>query len=156
MKKVLLSVISVALVFVLFASCSKDAGKEDVKVSDIYTKITESVEMPKETIELKAENLMEYYGIEAEKVSECSAVQDACGYKDEIVIIKATDADAVKDIETKLNSRIERQKESMRNYDPAQFEILGSSTVVTNGNYVALFISADQSQMVDIFNSFFK
>mgnify|MGYP003317031969 CR=1 FL=1 len=106
--------------------------------------------------ELTADDLIDYYGIEADKVADCAAVQDACGYKDEIVIIKAVDDTSAKEIADLLNEHIEYQKESMKNYDPAQYEILGSSEVITNGVYVAMFISAEQSTMAEIFNGSFK
>ena len=155
MKKIILSITAVLMIPVMLASCGKSAV-EAVNVKEIYQKITESVAMPEETVELAAEDLSDYYGIEADKVAEFAAVQDACGYKDEIVIVKAVDEASAAEIEALLNEHIEYQKDSMKNYDPAQYDILGSSEVVTNGVYVAMFISAEQSTMAEIYNGFFK
>ncbi len=155
MKKIVLSITAVLMVLAMLAACGKSAVA-DVNVKEVYQKITESVTMPKETVELVADDLTDYYGIEADKVADFVAVQDACGYKDEIVIIKAVDDASATEIADLLNKHIDYQKDSMKNYDPAQFSILGTSEVVSNGSYVAMFISADQSKMAEIYNGFFK
>lgn len=155
MKNNKLSIAAVLIILVMLASCGKSTV-EPVNVKEVYQKITESVAMPKETIELAADDLDDYYGIKADKIAEFAAVQDACGYKDEIVIIKAVDDTSAKEIEVLLNEHIEYQKDSMKNYDPAQYRILGSSKVITNGVYIAMFISAEQSTMTEIYNGFFK
>lgn len=158
MKKNVLKLISVILiaatVFAL-SSCGAEPSA-DVSVSEIYKKISESVSMPEEIIELTADDLLDYYGIESDKVIECAAVQDACGYKDEIVIIKAADSAAAAEISDILNEHIEYQKESMKNYDADQYEVLGSSRVIVSDDYAAMFISANQDSMIEIYNSFFK
>ncbi|MCQ2472455.1 MAG: DUF4358 domain-containing protein [Clostridia bacterium] len=155
MKKIVLSITSVLMVLTMLAACGKSVVT-DINVKEVYQKITESVTMPKETVELVADDLTDYYGIEADKVEDFVAVQDACGYKDEIVIIKAVDDASATEIADLLNKHIDYQKDSMKNYDPAQFSILGTSEVISNGSYVAMFISADQSKMADIYNGFFK
>lgn len=156
MKKTLLSIASVLLAVLMLASCGKEPAKADVSVKDIYNKITESFKMPEETTELSVDNLLEDYGIESSYVADSVAVRDSLGYKDEIVIIKAADANAAKEIETLLNGHIDYQKDCMRDYDPEQLSILESSIVTVNGEYVAMFISADQDGMLEVFNSFFK
>ena len=155
MKKIILSITAVLMITVMLASCGKSAV-EAVNVKEVYQKITESVAMPEETVELTADDLADYYGIEADKAAEFAAVQDACGYKDEIVIVKAADEASAAEIAELLSEHIEYQKNSMKNYDPAQYDILGSSEVITNGVYVAMFISAEQSTMAEIYNGFFK
>lgn len=154
MKKITLSITAVLTALVLLASCGKTAVAA-VGVQEIYQKITESVAMPEETLELVADDLSDYYGIDPAKVAEFAAVQDACGYKDEIVIVKAVDEAAAGEIAALLSGHIEYQKESMRSYDAAQYDILCSSRVITNGNYTAMFISAAQRTMEEIFQSFF-
>ena len=155
MKKYILPVTAVLVLLAMLASCGKGTA-ENANIKEVYLKITESVSMPKETVELNVNDLTDYYGIKAEKVVEFAAVQDTCGYKDEIVIIKAADDASAKEIEALLNEHIEYQRDSMRNYDPSQYDILTSSEVITRGVYVAMFISAEQSTMSEIYNGFFK
>ena len=154
MKKTVISALSLILALLMFASCGKTAPAE-VSIQEIYGKITSSVTMPEQTLELAAGDLKDFYNIDAEKVSEFAAVQDACGYKDEIVIIKAADEAAAQEIAELLTNHIEYQKNSMKNYAPEQYKILGSSSVITKGVYTAMFISAEQDAMAEIFNSYF-
>lgn len=155
MKKIFVSISAALMVLVMLASCGK-APAQDFKAEDIYQKVTEGISMPENTVELSADDLTDYYGIDSAKVSEFKAVQDSLGYKDEVVVIKAVDEAAASEIGAQLTEHIEYQKNSMKNYDAAQFDILGSSEVVVNGVYTAMFISAEQSKMIDTFNSLFQ
>ncbi len=156
MKKITVSVVSIILALMMLAACGKDAAKADVDVKTVYQKISESIDLPAEKLEYVSGDLLDYYGIDESKVADFAGMQDACGYKDEVVIIKAVDEKAAEEIQTLLNDHIAYQSDSMRNYDAEQFKILGTSTVNVNGVYVAMFISANQAEMIDIFNSFFE
>ena len=158
MKKAIVltsAILLTALAALLLVSCGPEKSAPDFSTADVLTKIAENVSLPEETITLGAGDLLDYYGVAAEKIAEVTAVQDACGYKDEIVIVKAVDEAAAGEIAALLSGHIEYQKESMRSYDAAQYDILCSSRVITNGNYTAMFISAAQRTMEEIFQSFF-
>ena len=144
-----------AIMLLTLASCGGKTANIELNFNEIYQKISESVSMPDEIIELQGEDLLDYYGIESDKVAEYKAVQDACGYKDEIVIIKAADENSAADIGNLFTQHIDYQKDSMKNYDADQYEVLGSSKVIVNGSYAAMFISGSQDKMAEIFNSFF-
>ncbi len=154
MKKIISAVLVIAVVFA-FAACGKKANEPIAAIADIYKEITQTISMDYEKFELSADDMLDYYGIEGKKISELVAVQDACGYKDEIVMIKAVDEAAAQEIATLLGDHIDYQKESMQNYDAAQFEILGKSKVDVKGQYVAMFISSSQDKMLEIYNSYF-
>lgn len=155
MKKLITLIFSLVLCAALLTACGK-APAADVDVNAVYDKISSSVTLPAETVELTANDLLDYYGIAPESVASCVAVQDACGYKDEIVIIKAVDESAADAIHSMLQEHIAYQSESMRDYDAEQYAVLGSSKVVKHGCYTAMFISSEQDEMNDIFNSFFE
>lgn len=162
MKKTLFSAVSVftALVMIFsLAGCGQNDGDKEntavtVTVTDIYKKISESVTLPAEIAEYYSDYLVDEYGIDVDTIEECRVILGS--YTDEIVIIKAKNEDSVKEIAEILNEHIEDQKKVMSNYDPKQCKVLESSMVCSNGLYVAMFISADQDKMADIFNSFFK
>lgn len=155
MKKIFAIVLSLIMALSL-ASCGDAAPECTASLGDIYAKITESIDMPYEKLELSADDLLDYYGIDGSKFTEVVAVQDACGYKDEIVMLKAADEAAAAEAVTALNEHIEYQKETMKNYDPAQYEILTSSKVEAEGLWVAMFISGSQDEMTEIYYTFFK
>ncbi len=154
MKK-FLSIVLVLATVLAFAACGKKAVEPTAALINIYNEIAKTISMDYEKFELSADDMIDYYGIESAKISELVAVQDACGYKDEIVMIKAVDEAAAQEIASLLNEHIDYQKESMQNYDAAQFEILGKSKVDVKGQYVAMFISSSQDKMLEIYNSYF-
>lgn len=155
MKKTFIAILSLVFLLVILMSCAK-TGSSEINIADIFGEITASVTLPANTLELAIEDLKDYYGIAPEKVSEFVAVQDSSGYKDEILIIKSVDEIAGQEIIEILTDYLSCQKESIRKYDPDQYKILCSSSVIKNGNYIAMFISAEQNTMEDIFNSYFK
>ncbi len=150
------SFLIVFAVLLTFTSCTNKQEQTAVSLEDIYDKLSGSISMDYEKIELAKEDLLDYYGIEAEKVEQFVAVQDACGYKDEIVMIKAFDEADAQKIYSALTEHIEYQKNSMRNYDAAQFDVLCKSKADINGTYVAMFISSSQDEMLEIYNSYFS
>lgn len=72
-------------------------------------------------------------------------------FPDEIVMIKATDADAAKRIEEKLNKRLEEVKVQSESYDAENYALAQECKVIKEGNYVALFLSAKHADMEKIF-----
>lgn len=162
MKKIFSLLLVFAMLFA-FASCG---GKDNPSVPEItinctdsigniYLKISEEIPMEYEKFNLTANDMIDYYGIKTEKISEMIAVQDACGYKDEIVMIKANDSAAAEEIADLLGQHIAYQKDSMKDYDAEQYKILTSSIVDIKGEYVAMFISASQDKMLEIYDSYF-
>lgn len=154
MKKTVTILSLVLVTLLLLCACGREAA--DFSTAEALDKIKESVTMPAETVELGVNDLLDYYGIAAEGIEEVSAVQDACGYKDEIVILKAADEKTAEDAAAHLEDHIGYQRESMKNYDPEMYDILTQSEVIRQGKYAAMFISREQDAMEDIFESFVK
>lgn len=162
MKKIT-SLLIVFIMLFAFASCG-GSGEEPVapleirctaSLESIYQKISEEIPMDYEKFNLTANDMIDYYGIKKSKIAELVAVQDACGYRDEIVMIKAVHSDAAEEIADLLGQHIISQKDSMKDYDAAQYQILQSSTVDIKGEYVAMFISASQNRMYAIYDTYF-
>lgn len=162
MKK-LLSLLTVLAMLFVFASCG-DSGKDPIapievrctdSLGNIYLKICDEIPMEYEKFNLTANDMIDYYGIKKDNIVEMIAIQDACGYKDEIVMIKAVHSDAAEEIADLLGQHIAHQKDSMKDYDATQYQILQSSTVDIKGEYVAMFISTSQNRMLEIYDSYF-
>lgn len=142
---------------VLFSGCSKPENLV-IPIDEVMTKIQTEIELPSDMMNLESvDQLKSYYGIEKELVKDFSAVINSSGVEqDEIVIIEAVDKNAVKEIETALNKRLESKKNQMKNYLPEQYKILTECSVKTYSNYVVLFISKDVNKMNDILNTYIK
>lgn len=161
MKKTASILLILAMLFA-FASCGNSGDPVPTieinctdSLENIYLRISQEVPMEYEKFNLTANDMIDYYGIKSSKIEEVVAVQDACGYKDEIVMIKAKNSDAAEEIADLLGQHISYQMDSMREYDAEQYKILTSSIVDIKGEYVAMFISASQSRMLEIYDSYF-
>lgn len=165
MKK-LLAVISAALIVLSFAACNKaenndttesaaTSAQASVATADIMNEIRNGGYLPESNMELTTNDMLDYYGIEASEIKQCSVVLNSSGWQDELIIIEAVDSAAADSIKTLLNNHIQNQCDSMRDYDAKMYDIVSKCSVVTNGNYIALFISADYEALNGIFNSYF-
>lgn len=156
MKRIIGIVALAAVLVCCFAGCSDARQEKNVDLAQIMAKIAETAQMPEETVDIvSAEDLLDYYGIDAQKTESYSICINASGYQDELVMIKATSEETAKEIEGILNERLADSKEAMRNYSPEQFDILEKSHIDVSGKYVSMFVSADAATMIQVYNSFF-
>jgi hypothetical protein len=73
----------------------------------------------------------------------------------EIIMVEAVDEAAAKDIEAKLQSRLDGLKQQSQSYDAESYAIASACEVEVEGNYVALFFSEHNEGMVSMFNEAF-
>lgn len=122
---------------------------------DIMDDIDKNGYLPDEYITLKRADLLDYFGLGADVVRDCAVIMDSSGYKDEIIILKATADFNVDSIKETLENYLEGKKEEMRDYDATQYAILEKCSVTVKDDYVALFISEHQKEINKIFDSYF-
>lgn len=170
MKRILAVIFVLSLIFV-FASCNSETETDNttatdndttafvevssVSVQDIMNEIENKGYLPENPVKLTKNDLLDYYGIEPSDVKDCAVVQNPSGYQDEIIIIEAVDENAKATVKGILEDQINYKRDQMMNYDAEMFDILSDCHVITNGNYVALFISAEREAIGTIFNSYF-
>lgn len=155
--------IAVLVVFLtIFSLTACGGGEENVPkqqtepgVEEIFNKISTSVNLPEDILELSVTDLEDYYGITSDMFTEFKAIQNASGWQDEIVIFKATSQENASAIAALLEDRIEYSKGQMRDYSPEQYQILTKSNVIVKGLFVSMFVSTDSAQMDEIFSSHF-
>lgn len=155
-KKKIISLLFLFVLLFAFTSCVNSREICADSLENIYKDIAEKINMDYDKIELSKDDMLDYYGIDAKIIDEFVAVQDACGYKDEIVMIKAVDTASAQEIYSALTEHIEYQKNSMRNYDAKQYDILTKSKADIKGLWVSMFISSSQDEMLEIYNSYFS
>ncbi len=170
MKKILAVIIVLSLIFI-FASCNSSSETDkttatgenstatddtkNVNVQDIMNEIENKGYLPENPVKLTKNDLLDYYGIEPTDVKDCAVVQNPSGYQDEIIIIEVVDENAKATVKGILEDQINYKRDQMMNYDAEMYDILSDCHVLTNGNYVALFISTEREAIGTIFNSFF-
>lgn len=163
MKKIV-SVLIALLIACSFAACSGDSGNEtpdnnasvEVDLALVKTQMLQDL-TPTDPIEIQADALLNLYGIAAEDIESaaCYTTMDGA-FPEEVVMVKAKDAEALKRIEEKMNNRIAEVKVQSQSYDAENYAIAQKSEVQKNGNYIAMFLSPDYDSLVEIFASYFK
>lgn len=163
MMKKIVCLIMVSMLLFSLCACGDNADTTttaknvQLDLTQIMTEIESSVTLPENMDDItNSDLLLQYYGIEAKDVKSFAVKINGTGIKcDEIVMIKAVDADALGRIKTCLENRLEDVKSQMNNYLPDEYKIAAACSVQTVGNYATLFISPDAKSMTDIFNSKF-
>jgi hypothetical protein len=150
MKKVIALVLAV-MMLCLTGCGGKDAGA-DVQM-DVKAVYDSMVPVLPEMLPMDEMMMLNFCGIEAEMCKQ--AVVSVCfdGLRaDEIWLIEAKDADTLEQLEALAQSRLERKGEESITYSPEQYEVVQAAEVITAGNYLAVIVSPDVQDLVEIFN----
>ena len=75
---------------------------------------------------------------------------------EEISVWQGKDANAAKNIQNAVNTRIENQKKSFVDYNPEEMPKLENPVVVAKGNYVVLCLSSDNDNAKQVIDSCFQ
>lgn len=144
-------IFAIALMLVLALGLIACGGGKTMDIDAVKAQIMEKVK-PVDPLDLPTDRLTELYGIEAEDVKKSACFITMGGtFPDEAVIIEAVDAAAADRIAAKLQQRLDDVSNQAQNYDADQFALLKKCKVQKTGNYLALFISAENAKMQEIF-----
>lgn len=150
MKRLVCAVLLIVMMLSLVACGSGSPREIDIKAVKEQIIFELSIEG---ALDLASERLLALYGIEEADILESACFVTMGGvFPDEIVMIKATDADAADRIEAKLNTRLDEIKVQSQSYDPENYAIAQQCKVIREGTVVALFMSAKHADMEAIFN----
>ena len=159
MKKKVRSVLLLALAVMMAVSaagCSGGTKTADMDVAKVMDAMLEKAPI-EGGIELSQDDMLNFYGIQSEDMESFAANLAADGITaKEIVLVKAKDEDSAKDVETKLQNRLEARRNEFNNYLPDQYAIVEKSEVKRDGVYVRLIISPQQEELVELYNSYFS
>lgn len=151
MKRVL-SVLLILILALSLTACGEDTSKA-IDIAAVKEQIITDLAI-EGAMDVESSRLLNLYGIEEKDItaSACFVTMDGV-FPDEIIMVNATDAEAVERIEEKLNARLDEVKVQSQSYDPENYAIAQECEVITEGLTVALFLSPDHAAMEDIFNS---
>ena len=143
MKKLICVIAIVTLLAVSLCAC----GQAAKPLSEIFEKMKTDYNIT-EMLEFKSADDLSRYGIKAEDVEESAGGVNKSGVnQEEIVLVKATDADAAKRVEASLKKRLESKLNETKNYNPEQYAILEKCSVDVDNNYVSLIVSENADAM---------
>jgi hypothetical protein len=150
MKKIVALLLAV-LLLAMTGCGGKDTGA-DVQM-DVQAVYDSMVPVLPEMLPMDEMMMLNFCGIEAEMCKQ--AVVSVCfdGLRaDEIWLIEAKDADTLEQLEALAQSRLERKGEESITYSPEQYKVVQAAEVITAGNYLAVIVSPDVQDLVEIFN----
>ena len=153
MKKMLALFLAAVLAF-SFAACSSGTAKE-VNLEEVRTKIVDDLAISDPTL-LSSTDLLDLYGIQEADVKQSACFVTMSGiFPDEALMVEAVDFAAAQRIQEKMENRLKEVKNQSQSYDAENYALAQKCTVETNGNYIALFLSAKYEDMQTIYHSYF-
>lgn len=152
-QKLLLLATTLLLCFGLMTGCggknNGDSATVDQTLEEIYTQMTENVELPA-MIRMTDDYISNYYGADLTTFEEYvfAAAEDAL-LAENIILVKMKDGESNEAVVKLLENIIKQKKSELENYLPEQFKIVEKSEVVTNGDYIVLIISSQKNALED-------
>ena len=161
MAKRIISVLIVISLLFSFCACGKDEIKENDATEkneiesnvnvDLKKMYDECAERMPEMIVLDAEMMLNYCGIDINDCAEYYVSICADSLRaDEIWLIKAKDADALKNIAKLADARIKAKADESITYSPEQYAVVQKAEIIEKGVYFALVVSPDVLTLKDI------
>ena len=153
MKKVISLILALALLMSMSAcGGKKETASVDVKaLYESYSQYLPEMFYPDEA------TLLNFLGIRAEDCVQYKVAICAEGLRaDEVWLIEAKDAAALENLTALANARIQSKLDETETYAPDQYLIVQKAEVLTNGLYLALFISPDVDALKAGFEAAFQ
>lgn len=140
-----------AVLMLCLAGCgSQEESNVQIDVQSVYDSM--AAKMP-EMLVMDEAMMHNFCGIEAGMCKQVVVSVCSDGLRaDEIWLIEAQDADTLEQLEALAKSRLERKGEESITYSPEQYEVVQKAEVITVGNYLAVIVSPDVTDLVEIFN----
>ena len=134
------------------ASSAKSSQTAVVDVTKVADRLLNEIKYDDKLAEAEKESLdVIYPGLPKDKIKAMKIyVSSSGGTSEEIAAFEANDEETAKEIETKLNERVETQKTSFKNYVPEELKRLENALVIRKGNYVYLSVSGDPDKAKSI------
>ena len=144
MKKLICVIAVITVLAVTLCAC----GQAAKPLSEVFEKLKTDYNIT-EMLEFKSADDFSRYGIKADDIEEYAGGINKTGVdQEEIVLIKAKDADAAKRVEEALNKRMESKMNETKNYNPEQYAIIEKCSVdVDKTNYVSMIVSSNAEAM---------
>lgn len=157
------AVVIVLAVFLAVGLCGCKSSGKNVDSSSQYVSKPEKIvsEIEKKCSlpqmqQLNEEQVFTEYGIEKKYFAYYSAIVAADSIsKDEVVIFEAMDEGEANTIRDRLQEHYDAVLRECEEYLPDEYEVVKKCSVVKDGIFVRLFISADADKMNEIYKSYF-
>lgn len=136
------------------AACGGGKAQADLDVEQVMGALLERAPI-EGGIQLTQDDMLNFYGIKSQDMETFSACLAADGITaKELVLVKAAGEDSAKEVEARLQSRLDARRNEFNGYLPDQYAVVEKSEVKRDGVYVRLIISPQQEELVELYNSY--
>ncbi len=134
----------------LEAAYTNNVSDNTPDISKKTSALLEEIDLP-EMVEITADGLNLFFGVDEADVSEFSAYLCGSGaVPDEFGIFIVKDADAADRVAAALNERAERQRKMFKDYLPNEMYKFDDCFVEINGTVVTYAVCADNSKAIEL------
>lgn len=148
MKRVLAALLLLVTIVSLTACGAKSADPVVIDLDALWGSLKkdlpEMMEMPPRMQEMQM-------GISAEDCEK--SLVYICETSEEVWLIQAKDADALKRLQALADTRLKIKAEETENYAPEEYKLVKKGKVLTRDLYLALFVAADSEAMKAAFEA---
>lgn len=150
MKKVF--VLLLAVLMVMLAGCGGQQSKvAEMDMQAVYDSFVPSLP---EMLLMDEDMMLNFCGIEAAQCEQAVVAVCSDGLRaDEVWLIEAKDAAALKELEALAQSRLTRKGEESITYSPEQYEVVQAAQVITAGNYLAVIVTPEAAALAELFQT---
>lgn len=154
MKKI--SILLTLIMIVLVAAGCSSSQSVTLDVQQTADKLAQEVSFQDQLTSLDQDAALKLYDLTADDVQAVALYVGTGATAEEISVWQGKDANAAKNIQNAVNTRIENQKESFVDYNPEEMPKLENPVVVAKGNYVVLCLSSDNDNAKKVIDSCFQ
>lgn len=132
-------------------TASQSAASNDKDVSAVADELSTGIKYVDSLSELGDNMVENILGIKAELYTKCKVYVGSGGMTaEEIACFEAKDEASAGEIRKALETRISNQKESFKDYQPAEMPKLNDPVLIVSGNKVFMCISDDNAKAREI------
>lgn len=132
------------------SSGTSAAAAADKTPAEKTAALLDAVEFP-EMVEVTADKLLAYYGIDAADVTEMSAYRVGSGaFPDQFGVFVAADAEAADRVKTAVEAYVESERADFTDYTPAEMYKFDDCFIKLDGNTVYYAVCADNAAAEEI------
>ena len=155
MKKTLSIFVLIALLLTLTA-CGGKKEESAAPAAPVDLKaVMESFNLGEEmmTLEISELNDLYFMGFDLDEIKQAAVAMHTSGINaDEIIMIETVSPEAAGRVKEILEGRYQEKLNQMENYIPEQYAMIKECSVTVNGNFVAMIVAPNASELVAIYN----
>lgn len=153
MKRKISVMAMLAAVVILAAACGKTADKQ-IDAKGLAASLAQEVSYKDTLEELTAEQISIYF--EVEEGVTATVYMGSGSTAEEVAVFEAKDEETAKRQLASVETYLEEQAESFRDYIPEEVKRIDDAVVKQQGNYVVLCVSDDSAKAEEIIEKAFQ